>query len=71
MHLKKRTEIPSLLKLIGKYYFMKEIKTARDLLYENFPMDHRPFTLRKNQRQGENKADNILKDIYEVLQLCL
>ena len=50
------------------YYSLKEIKAARNLLYDNFSIEHRPPALRKKQRQRDNKADNVVKGIQEVLQ---
>ena len=69
MHLKKKElKFPVLQKLHAYYYLVKKIEAARDLLYENFPIKNRPSALRKKQRQGDSKANNIVKDNHEVLQ---
>ena len=47
---------------------MNESEAAKDLLYENFPIEHWHSKLRKSQRQGDNKADSVVNDVNEVLQ---
>lgn len=62
-------QIPTevLLKVVVSYYSIEDIEKAKNIIFENFPEENRPRKLqRKINRQGQNKADNNVKDIVEM-----
>ena len=63
----KQVPIEVLLKVVVSYYSIEDIEKAKNIIFENFPEENRPRKLqRKINRQGQNKADNNVKDIVEM-----
>ena len=56
-----------IVKVILDYYNSEEIEAAKELLFQQFPDQHRPKKLqRKITRQGLHKDENNVKDLLEL-----